>query len=829
MGCNCNDEKRNNNPKIESKNKIIINNMLTNNKNNISNKKEDQDKITSLSSINSGVELNDNKKVNNPRKKDIYKIKNNLDKNDIPKNNKEKLDFSLINSVPQTPNNSNFVDLKNKENISSNREYTCNIHKIDSNNGKNDKIKYIYKHSQNSPLKTLINFIKNEDYKNINKNIFLFYKGNRIYENDTIYSIINKKDNQIDNILNNNININKQKDSNEIDFDMISFSIKADNNEENIDEKIMIKQEKNRLLSNEYKENKNEKRKINEQIYSKKSDKEKEISKEIMLKLSPICKNHNKEHLIYVCLTCFKSFCIYDFKEHKDLYKNHEIIQKGKLIELNYDIKKIKTNILDIYKEIFPELYESPTSPGPLTDQNNAKTSEKIYNKINYISSNKLFSKLKTNLNDINEQMESLHDSYWQFYSKMNSKFLSLYEEKMPKIIEYDEYIGKTLINCENINIYSNEKEFIDNYNNCLNIACSSYKYYQKIIALKEMVIKYKEFLELFHEKGKELIEYMHKGIDDIIKFKNVDKIFNLNGGFLQFKEKNDAISRNITFNNICNIIESNNNKNINNLSIITNNKELNQKISLKFLFSEKKNKLSKNVLNSALSKDKFNSNNISNGCSTIKRNKSSNFIKEKNIIEKLNFNKIKDRLQKDGKETEIKPNEIQLKIPSNISSKAQFKFEINSSMKESPNNTHRDNDLVQKYLFCLLYETKNIIQYIYKNKRMSILTPDIHAVKIKKFESFISSINYKNRFYISGGYSTSKQFFEYDINNNKFIKLPEMKSNHYYHTMLGYENYIYSISGFKSKKIEKYSIKDKIWISLPDLAFERTYPNALI
>jgi hypothetical protein len=248
----------------------------------------------------------------------------------------------------------------------------------------------------------------------------------------------------------------------------------------------------------------------------------------------------------------------------------------------------------------------------------------------------------------------------------------------------------------------------------------------------------------------------------------------------------------------------------------------LNQKISLKFLLSEKKNKLSKSVFNTALSKTiSNNNNNLSNGCSSLKKNKSKNFIKEKISVEKLNFNKGEE------KETEIKPNEIELKSPSNISSKGQFKFEVNSSVKDSSSNTH--NDLVQRFLICLLYGTKDIIQYVSKSKKINIFTPDISILKIKKFESYISSINYKNRFYISGGYSTSKQFFEFDIKNNKFIKLPEMLSNHYYHTMIGNNNYIYSISGFKSKKIEKYNIYDKNWNSLPDLSFERTYPNTLI
>ena len=829
MGCNCSDEKKTNN----SKNKIIISNNLIKNKNNTSNQKEDQDKISSLSSINSDVDINNS---NNPntisKKKDIYKIKNNLNtnNNNTQKNNIESLDFSLKNSFPQSPHN--FADIKNrdKEIIPSNREYICNIHTINYDNGNNNK-KYRFKYNQISPMKNLLNLIKKEDdYKYINKNLFLFYKGNRIYENDTIYNIINKKDNQIDNILNYN-NINKPKDINEIDFDMISFSIIDENNsnddEENINEELNNKKEKKSFSSNEYEIEKNDIKNIDKKNL-KQFNKDKEISKKLMNKLSPICKKHNQEHLIYICLTCFNSFCNQDFNEHKRQFKNHEIIQKSKLIELNYDIKKIKTNIINIYKEIFPELYNPPLSPNSHPDLKNSENLEKEKNKINYISSNDLFSKLKLSINDINEQMENLYDSYIQAYYKMNSKYLSLYEEKMPKIIEYDEYIEKTLINLENLNIYTNENIFIDNYNNCINITKTSSKYYQIIISLKEIILKYKEFLELFEEKGKELIEYINKGIDEIMKFKNGDKIFNINGGFLQFNEKKDLITKyNISHSEINNI-NSNNIKNRSNTSLITS-KDFSQKISLKFLLSEKKNKLTKSVFNSAISKT-INNNNVSNGCSSsIKKSKTKNYFKEKNNIEKLNFNQNKDILPKYEKETEIKPHEIVLKSPSNVSSKAQFKFEINSSIKGSLNSNNNEDNFIQNHLFYLLYGTQNIIQYIHKDKKINIYTPDISILKIKKFESYISCVNYKNKFYISGGYSTSKQFFEYDINNNKFIKLPEMLSNHYYHTMIGNGNFIYSISGFKSKKIEKYNIYDNNWISLPDLAFERTFPNALI
>ena len=209
----------------------------------------------------------------------------------------------------------------------SNIEYTCNISKINYNNSENKK--YKYKISERSPVKKLIDSIKkNIEYKENDKNIFLFYKGNRIHEKDTIYNLINKKNNQLENILNNNNN--KQKETNEIDFDMISFSIEKDE-EDNINDDCIIKKEKESFSSNESEQEKIEKLK-QERIKLKKIDKEENISKKILYKLSPTCKRHNQEYLIYICLNCFQSFCHLDYSEHKKEFKSHEIIQRSKLI-----------------------------------------------------------------------------------------------------------------------------------------------------------------------------------------------------------------------------------------------------------------------------------------------------------------------------------------------------------------------------------------------------------------------------------------------------------------------------------------------------------------
>lgn len=820
MGCKCSDEKNSNISNNNIKNKIITSNNLINKKKNNNKEEEEADKISSLSSINSEDVFNSIEKITKNKKIPTENKKENIIAlNNIQKNNIESLDnISIKNSFQQNPNA--FTELKNKDNndnMLSNIEYTCNISKINNNNNENKK--YKYKINERSPVKKLINSIKNDiEYKENDKNIFLYYKGKRIDENDTIYNIINMKNNQLENILNNN---NKQKETNELDFDMISYSIDKDE-EDNINDDFIIKKEKDSFTSNESEQEKIEKLR-QEKIKLKKIDKEKNISKKIMYKLSPTCKKHNQEYLIYICLTCFHSFCHLDYNEHKKEFKSHEIIQKSKLLELKIDIKRIKSNLIDIYKEINFELYNSQTT------QKILETKEKEKYKINYISSNDLFSKLKVEINDINEQIENLYDSYRQSYNKTNSKFLSLYEDKMPKNIEYDEYIEKTLFNSENLNIFSNENLFIDNYNDFINIKNTSNKYFQNLISLKEIIINYKEFLESFREKGKKLIEYIRKGIDDIIKSKNGEKNFNMNGGFLQFNDKGDSKSR-ISFNLNNNL--TNNIKNLNNITISTN-KDINQKINLKFLLGEKKNKISKSVI----SKNFLNNNtNISNGCSSIikkKRNNNSICFKENINIEVKNKNNMNENINeihpKYEKEREIQPNEIDMKSPSNLSSKRYIKFDINSSLKGSSNSTNKENELIQSYLLSLIYGTKNIIQYVYKTKKMNIFSPDISTLKIKKFECYISYINFKNKFYISGGYSTSKQFFEYDINNNKFIKLPEMLSNHYYHTMIGNENFIYSISGFKSKKIEKYNILDKVWTPLPDLTYERTYPNALI
>ena len=61
-------------------------------------------------------------------------------------------------------------------------------------------------------------------------------------------------------------------------------------------------------------------------------------------------------------------------------------------------------------------------------------------------------------------------NSLRESYQKVNMKFLSIYEVEMSQIIEFSEYVDKTLSSSENLNIFSNENMFIENYDSYKNI-----------------------------------------------------------------------------------------------------------------------------------------------------------------------------------------------------------------------------------------------------------------------------------------------------------------------------------------------------------------------
>ena len=659
-----------------------------------------------------------------------------------------------------------------------NEKIICIISIINFNNKEKQKLQIQI--NKADTIKHLANLIQIEvdKFYNIKGHAFLYYKGIKIKENEIINNLLINQDDIININLTdgNENNENKKKENKEINFDVIFVQLE--------EEELIIKEK----LSNAKKENGDLK---NIQEYN--------LTKKIISYLFPKCNNHKEEKLNYICLTCYNSFCEHGYEEHKIQFPEHEIISKNKLIDLNFEVKNIKQTLINKYDELVF----------------NIDVEKMDKNQINYISTNDLFSKIKIEINDIHERMDILFNSVREKYQKINLKFLTTYEEKMPQIIEFSEYIDKTLTSFDNLNIFSNENMFIEIYDNYLNIKNITDKYYNNIISLKEIIIKYKEFLESFKKKGNNLFDYVKQGIDNIIKVKNSEKIFN--------SSSKELFQSNITEYNMyknSNMNSKNLKKNFNDISLNTT-KDLNQSINLRFLFSDKKPK------KSVTFRQENNNNNIfKKGISSSfrQKNKTINELSKNNLLENeniINLNLENKRINNDSQEI------VKQKRYNFGSSNISLNSDLNIPNKFSSNLSSLAESKIN--IYSLIYGTNKIIRFISKLKKLEVISPDLSDLAIIKFETYISKLNFKNKFYISGGYNTPKAFSEYDSNSNKFNQLTNMPTNHYYHNMVGYKNYIYSISGFKSKKVEKYNLIENQWISLPDLEFERTYPNSLI
>ena len=525
MGCGCYESKKDD--KLIKK-KVSKNILDSSDKNTIkSNINQDNEQANKLSSISSFLSENSNKNKTKDGKK---KFQDNQKK------------FRKYKSV----------NLVNKPNLK--QQVVCYISIINFND--KEKKKFSIKINKSGTIQDLVNLVQTEINKlyHINEHAIIFYNGIKVNEDELLIDLIKKQNEIINlNLTDGNNNIEKeQNEISEINFEVILIPFE--------DEEIINKVKS----SNDQKE-----------ITQNKNWKEYYIQKKVVTFLFPKCNTHKEESLIYICLTCYNSFCAKDFEEHKSQFQEHNIIDKNKLIDLNFEVKNIKQNLFNKYNELV--LY--------MNIEKDIQNSFPDKNQINYISTNDLFKKIKIEINNMSEKMEILFNSIKETYQKVNLKFLSIYEEKMPQIVEFSEYMDKILSSAENLNIFSNENMFIENYDNCLNVKKISDKYYNNIVSLKEIIIKYKEFLESFKDKGNNLIDYIKQGIDNIFKIKNVEKIFSSSTTELYQPNPNDYNLYKSTY-----INNKMTKKNINDISMNTT-RDLNQSINLKFLFSDKKSR----------------------------------------------------------------------------------------------------------------------------------------------------------------------------------------------------------------------------------------------
>ncbi len=133
----------------------------------------------------------------------------------------------------------------------------------------------------------------------------------------------------------------------------------------------------------------------------------------------------------------------------------------------------------------------------------------------------------------------------------------------------------------------------------------------------------------------------------------------------------------------------------------------------------------------------------------------------------------------------------------------------------------------IPKYVANIEISTKNLFMYDTSTKTIS--KKEYVNIPIKRFETYHSTLNYRNNFYVSGGYSTSsRMIFSYNFDDDSFLKLFDMPNGHSYHSMFGLNEQILAISGFNSNKVDIYSIETKKWQTLADIPSSRAWPSVL-
>ena len=136
--------------------------------------------------------------------------------------------------------------------------------------------------------------------------------------------------------------------------------------------------------------------------------------------------------------------------------------------------------------------------------------------------------------------------------------------------------------------------------------------------------------------------------------------------------------------------------------------------------------------------------------------------------------------------------------------------------------------DINLNIIYNIEIKSTNLILFDKINKKLSKEQVNLNDCIFKKFWSYHSILNYKGIFYISGGYSTSKMFYKYNKLKKNFTKLENMPSGHSYHRLIGINNFILSISGFKNKNVEKYNIETNQWTLLPLVNNARSWPSCV-
>ena len=381
---------------------------------------------------------------------------------------------------------------------------------------------------------------------------------------------------------------------------------------------------------------------------------------------------------------------------------------------------------------------------------------------------------------EVNMQCDSLAEMIDNIRKKTKSIYSDFkcdFDAIFPYLIEYKEKVEGLYEDTKKETTVRLEKKFIDFYCKYTNVRNHSEKINENLFSLKRKIENFKDILNDMKTKLQSITDKVN---EQYLLIKDI-KLF-------------DDLYQDLTQNNL----------KVSNFHNSTNN--------INFFSSDGKG-FDKRA-NSEIRSSHF----------------SSNSFGRMNLITLLSPPKDKKALVKmiEHQYKERKMTEKSQQSNNNISMLKNSLLKYPNKIEEKNEDSQTEGDTNYNLFFNVEIKTSNLIMYNVDNKTISKIEADLSKTVIKKFEAYHSILNYKGKFYISGGYTTGKMFYKYNKTQNDFIKLADMPTKHAFHCLLGVGDSIMAISGYKTKKVERYAIDANKWTSLPELENSRSWSSCI-
>jgi len=496
---------------------------------------------------------------------------------------------------------------------------------------------------------------------------------------------------------------------------------------------------------------------------------ENKIKEKLIQKIADKCQFHKDNKELFICITCGVAFCAHCSDKHKD----HDIIERKNLIKFNNELKILNEELNKSLSESdLDNIYEIKDNNIQMTEYNN--NIEKLQNRL--------------------DNIKKMHKGIINNYKKDIDKTL-------PYLLEYKEKIEQLIESSYQLDTIKNEQQFMDYYYWFTNIKQKNFKIKQEIQNLQRKKQKFNELLENFDNKVKDIYSRIDEDYKTLKKYyynqnsENENQFRNVDSDLFSIKKFSTLDNPNSTPKlNLFNLL----NQNDGYKPIVKNkyckdvSKDMSKFSDISSNMDIKEETLSSNSWNTITNSPNVNKKKLNNKC---------------NIFQRTNM-RPRNRFYTQ-------------RISSKKIEEIEEKSEVDESLEES-------NYEYSKKIYNIRPKTKNIYYFDFDTKKINEIFVNFDDLNIESFGHYHSTLNYQNSFYFSGGYNSTSIFCKYNQKANKFIKLKTMPTNHSYHGMLGMGNNIFMISGLNSKKVEKYDIINDSWTSLSELKESRSWPSCL-